>query len=38
MNDRARCYECRHYERCRRQGRRLVYIACDDFEDIDEVD
>lgn len=31
------CEDCRNNARCRREGRRFVYIWCEDFVDVDEV-
>ena len=31
------CEICSHKAACRREGRRIVFFSCDDFEDVDEV-
>ena len=33
----ALCDTCSHKVACRREGRKIVYFACDRFEDVDEV-
>ena len=31
------CDTCSHKVACRREGRRICFFSCDDYEDIDEV-